>query len=70
MDSVINSEAYWENHFLDQQDTAVREEQTRFFMSLVVDNLPAWIADDIQENHMSVCDAGCASGIGTRILKQ
>lgn len=64
----INSCEWWENSFKNHWEASSGREQTEFFCSLALEHLPKWIIDDITENHLSICDAGCAEGQGTNML--
>lgn len=65
---MINCKNYWDKHFEDPKENEKREAQTKFFYTLAINNLPKWISEDIQNENMSICDAGCAIGDGTNIL--
>ncbi len=67
---LINSDKYWDEMFSHDEQNKKRAEQTQFFVNLAVGNLPQWITEDIRDNALSVCDAGCAEGIGTKILRE
>lgn len=32
--------------------------------------MPQWVNEDIRDNALSICDAGCAEGVGTKILQE
>lgn len=65
---MINSEEYWDGLYSQEEQNNQREKQTEFFINLVLENLPRWITEDIQDEHMSICDVGCAEGTGTELL--
>ncbi len=67
---MINSNEYWNNLFVEDTKIKERYEQTRFFVNLAIDNLPRWVSEDICDNSLSICDAGCAEGNGTQLLKE
>ncbi|AOZ00582.1 hypothetical protein BKK81_16040 [Cupriavidus sp. USMAHM13] len=67
-ESDINSKRYWDNRFDTDWAEASGREQTRFFCDLAVKHLPGWLAAQIREQGLSVCDWGCAEGDGTEIL--
>jgi len=67
---VINSNKYWNDMFLQDDQNKKRSEQTKFFVNLIMDNLPQWVTEDIRDHSLSICDAGCAEGIGTKILSE
>lgn len=67
---MINSNEYWNNLFVEDTKIKERYEQTRFFVNLAIDNLPRWVSEDISDNSFSICDAGCAEGNGTQMLKE
>lgn len=67
---MINSNQYWNDLFEKEDQTQKRTEQTNFFVNLAINNLPAWIIEDIRDNNLSICDVGCAEGTGTQILQE
>lgn len=67
---MINSDKYWNNLFSQDEQNEQREKQTNFFVNLSIRNLPQWILEDIKDNALSICDAGCADGTGTKILSE
>jgi len=64
----VNSREWWENSFKNHWEASSGKEQTEFFCRLALEHLPKWTIDDIQENRLSICDAGCAEGQGTHML--
>ncbi len=64
----INSMDYWDNRFQTNWENFLGREQTEFFINLLLENLPQWLLDEVEENKYSICDAGCAEGDGTKIL--
>lgn len=67
---MINSDKYWDEMFSDDEQNKKRAKQTEFFVNLAINNLPQWVTEDIRDNALSICDAGCAEGIGTKILNE
>lgn len=65
---MINSEEYWNELFKEDAQNLQREQQTRFFVRLALENMPRWLVEDIQDDKMSICDIGCAEGVGTDVL--
>ena len=65
----INSGEYWDRRFGsgDWEEKQGRE-QSLFFYRLAADNFPEWFTRDICENHLSVCDLGCAEGEGVQLF--
>lgn len=61
----INSEEYWEERFA-SGDWEAKEgrEQSLFFYNVATQNFPEWLNRDIEKNHLSICDLGCAEGEG------
>ena len=61
----INSRNYWDNRFsVDWRDHG-GEEQSVFFASIAVSNLPNWFINKIKNDALTVADWGCATGDGT-----
>lgn len=67
---MTNSDKYWDDLFSDNEQNKKRAEQTRFFVELAINNMPQWVNEDIRDNALSICDAGCAEGVGTKILQE
>ncbi|RYF29677.1 MAG: methyltransferase domain-containing protein [Chloroflexi bacterium] len=65
---VVNSEEYWDNRFNKDWDENHGREQSKFFMSLMADNLPEWLISKLNSNKVTVCDWGCAEGDGTSVF--
>lgn len=65
----INSMEYWNNRFQTNWESFSGREQTIFFLKLLLENLPEWLLNEIEEKQYSLCDAGCAEGDGTQLLK-
>lgn len=65
----INSKEYWDTRFnsgdWDEKDGPA---QSLFFYNLAAKCFPAWFTRDINTNHLSVCDFGCAEGDGAAVL--
>lgn len=67
----VNDQAYWEERFASKDwDQYGGQDQTRFFMQVLVDYLPDWLKAEWQEKEYTVCDAGCAKGEGAALLAQ
>lgn len=58
----------WENYFLEKWERANGRAQTRFFMGLILNNIPEHIFDSIKED--LIVDWGCAMGDGTNLLSE
>ncbi len=60
---MINSKEYWDKRFVsgDWIDHGGRE-QTLFFANLAISNLPKWLTKQINKEHLTICDMGCAEG--------
>ena len=65
---MINDKEYWDD--LLAKNNEKRESQTSFFAELTINNLPKWISEDIEDGKMTICDAGCAQGEGTKIWSE
>lgn len=65
---MINNKEYWDDLLADNNEK--RENQTSFFAELAINNLPKWISEDIEDGKMTICDAGCAQGEGTKIWSE
>ncbi|WP_285396532.1 methyltransferase domain-containing protein [Lysinibacillus sp. fls2-241-R2A-57] len=64
----INSMEYWDDRFETNWESFLGREQTVFFLKLLLENLPEWLLNGIEEQQYSLCDAGCAEGDGTQLL--
>ncbi|WP_028778802.1 methyltransferase domain-containing protein [Shimazuella kribbensis] len=53
---------YWDIRFLTDWENLSGREQTAFFANVVVNHLPEEVRSKIENNHYSLCDAGCALG--------
>ncbi len=59
----INTVEYWENRFKSKDwQKFDGENQTKFFATLMIDNIPQDIKIDIKNNKYSILDFGCACG--------
>jgi len=64
----MNSDAYWNRRFSDNWEAFEGPRQSRFFAQLAVDNLPAWLFEQVRRQELSVVDWGSAQGDGTDVL--
>ena len=67
----INSNDWWEEYF--QKNTWKENhgnEQSEFFINILLNNLSFEIKKEILDNNYTICDIGCAEGDGTNILNQ
>lgn len=58
----INSQDYWDIRFKTDWKDFSGNEQTAYFASILMEMLPEWLVNDINENALDVCDLGCAEG--------
>lgn len=63
----VNSNEYWDERFEKDWEIYEGQQQTSFFVNLLIQNLPEWIKDQFVNSR--VCDAGCAEGQGTKLFK-
>lgn len=63
----VNSNEYWDERFEKDWEIYEGQQQTSFFVNLLIQNLPQWIKEQFENS--TVCDAGCAEGQGTKIFK-
>jgi SAM-dependent methyltransferase len=64
---IINSDGYWNSRFAEDWESAQGPEQSRFFASLAIQNLPHWFIDQLQRQPLTLCDWGCTQGDGTEV---
>lgn len=64
----INTEQYWDGRFEHDWEAMQGKEQTTFFTNVAISLMPDWLTDEIRENHLSICDFGCAGGQAVDIL--
>ena len=64
---TINSNDYWDKRFALDWETFHGPAQSRFFARLTIENLPRWLIDQLQRQHLTLCDWGCAQGDGTDV---
>lgn len=64
----VNSKEYWDVRFLNDWESNLGREQTKFFAEIAVDNLPDWLTNNINTNKYTVCDVGCAEGDAVPVL--
>ncbi len=67
-DVDINSRLYWDIRFRTDWEKKGGREQTRFFCQITLEHLPEWIISDIEGNHLSIMDLGCAEGDAVEML--
>jgi glycosyltransferase involved in cell wall biosynthesis len=66
---TINTKKYWDDRFSVDWEEKDGRGQSRFFMNLVVENLPEWFISIVKSKKLNICDWGCAFGDGTQLLK-
>ena len=64
----INSSDYWDSRFSTDWESFDGPRQSRFFAQLAIDNLPAWLFEQVRKESLTVADWGCAQGDGTDVL--
>lgn len=64
----VNSLNYWDYRFSNDWEENQGREQSRFFSAIAAELMPSWFLDYSENNHMSICDWGCAQGDGTDSL--
>lgn len=71
LSSNINSENYWEARF-STGDWAKYEgnKQSVFFAGILLDLLPTWLVNEINQKKYNILDIGCAEGSGTNEFKK
>ena len=67
MQSMINSDDYWDKRFNENWELRDGPRQSRFFAQLALDNVPSWLIKQIQVESLTVADWGCAQGDGTNV---
>ncbi|QTB98583.1 methyltransferase domain-containing protein [Alcaligenes sp. SORT26] len=68
MNSDINTKKYWENRFATDWADNLGPEQSKFFATVAMDNLPSWLIQVIRSDGLAVADWGCAQGDGLNVL--
>lgn len=63
-----NTKPYWDDRFNHDWEKMQGKEQTAFFANIAIELMPAWLADKIRDQKMSICDFGCAGGQAVDIL--
>ncbi|EKE04592.1 MAG: methyltransferase type 11 [uncultured bacterium] len=66
----IQSKEYWDKRFAKEWKLSLSNAQTIFFGNLAINNLPDWFKTELENNSFSICDAGCAQGDITGLLKE
>lgn len=64
----VNSQAYWQQRFLENWEACQGPNQSRFFARLARENLPQWLFEQIQRDALTFVDWGCAQGDGTDVF--
>lgn len=67
---LLNSKEYWNNRFEKDWKLYNGNEQTRFFAKKINELIPEWLVHEVNENHYTVCDLGCAQGDALKIYKE
>lgn len=65
--NLINSNQYWDRRFSEDWEQYLGPKQSRFFSRIAIDNIPAWLLEQIKRHRLTVADWGCAQGDGTDI---
>lgn len=65
---TVNSHLWWETYFSHHWEANRGSEQTRHFMSLIVNNLPIPEIGYLYNEPRTILDWGCAFGEGSRLL--
>ena len=69
--ALVNSRAFFDQQFrIGAWERNNGPAQTRYFMSRLVEALPAPTAAYLRDNALSILDWGCAFGDGLDVLKQ
>lgn len=66
----LNSEKYWEHRFQTDWIEKHGSEQTLMHYEALVEHLPDYIIDLINENSYTICDMGCGLGEGTNEIQK
>lgn len=66
--SNINTKQYWDDRFENNWDEMMGKDQTAFFANLFVQSMSEWLADEIKQEKLSICDFGCAAGQAVHFL--
>lgn len=64
----VNSKTYWDQRFSNDWEENFGREQSIFFSNVAADNFPTWLTAQIKDQHLTMCDWGCAQGDGTHNL--
>ncbi len=64
----VNSKAYWDHRFSNDWEENFGREQSIFFSEVAANIIPTWLTSLISEQHLTMCDWGCAQGDGTQNL--
>lgn len=65
----LNSKEYWDCRFKSQDwQKHHGDEQTKHFYTLLINNLPDFLLDEIQSGNNKLVDFGCAQGEGTELI--
>lgn len=68
MNGDFNTKKYWEDRFATDWEHNLGPEQSKFFASVAMDNLPPWIIQAIRSDELTIADWGCAQGDGLNVL--
>lgn len=67
--SDINSKDYWDIRFKTRDwEQKGGDNQSRFFYNLAIKSIPNWLEKEIMKEGYTICDIGCATGDGTKLL--
>ncbi len=64
----INTDQYWDFRFQNNWKMMHGFEQTEFFAKVALHLMPEWLADEIREKKLTICDFGCAAGQAVDML--
>lgn len=67
---AVNSPQWWDHYFREHWERNGGAAQTRYFMRLIVDHLPANVRNCLLTESLTVLDWGCAFGEGVDELSQ
>ncbi|AHF09002.1 MULTISPECIES: class I SAM-dependent methyltransferase [Dehalobacter] len=68
--TTINSKEYWDSRFDVNWETAGGKNQTRFFMRMLLENLPEEVCKYIKDGSPFILDWGCALGQGVEEISK
>jgi len=70
LNSMINSQGYWDERFQEDWEEKHGREQTKMFYKVMIENLPDFINEYIKTKTETICDVGCALGEGTNLIQK